>query len=197
MLGICFFVLCAVSAVYGAASGNLAAVSSGALDGAAAAVRLTFTLSGTMALWSGIMNVLREAGWIERLSRALSPLLRCVFPDAWRTGTACGEITAALSANLLGIGNAATPLALAAMAKLQAENPHPERATDDMITMAVLASSSLDLLPVTLLSMRRAAGAPSPERVIVPVWIVSGVCAAAAVTLCRAAAWAGKERRRR
>lgn len=195
MLGICFFVLCAVSAVFGAATGNLPAVSSGALDGAAAAVRLTFSLAGTMALWSGVMNVLREAGWIGRLSRALSPVLRFVFPEAWRTKTACGEITAALSANLLGIGNAATPLALAAMAKMQSANPQPERATDDMITLAVLASSSLDLLPVTLLSMRRAAGSPAPERVIVPVWIVSGLCAAAAVILCRAAAWACRGRR--
>ena len=119
MLGICFFVLCFVSILFTVVTGDPAALSNGALDGASRAMELMFTLSGMMALWGGIMNVLQEAGWIRRLSRLLSPILRWVFPDAWRDTDTREKITAAVSANILGIGNAATPLALSAMEAMQ------------------------------------------------------------------------------
>ena len=199
MLGICFFVLVAVSWVFALCTGHLPDLSNAILDGAGQAVSLTLSLSGMMALWCGVMKVLQKAGIIERLSRWLSPILRFVFPDAWRKGTATGEITAAVSANILGIGNAATPLALSAMAKLQGENPRKDTATDDMITLAVLGTSSLDLLPTTLIALRRAAGAARPYDILVPVWITSGISAVCAVLLCRLCAWAwrGTERHRR
>ncbi|MGM9652300.1 MAG: nucleoside recognition domain-containing protein [Eubacteriales bacterium] len=196
MLGVCFFILCAASVLAAALNGSMPSLSNAALDGAAEAVRLVLSLAGTMALWCGVMNVLREAGVTQRLSRLLAPVLRLVFPDAWRDKTACAEITAALSANILGIGNAATPLALAAMGKLQARNPTPDTATDDMITLAVLATSSLDILPTTLLALRRAAGSAAPYAVIVPIWLTSSVCCLCAVLLCRAQAWARRAGRR-
>jgi len=196
MLGICFFVLCAVSVGFAAAAGNMSALTDAAIDGAARAVELVLSLCGMTVLWSGVMAVLREAGMIRVLSRILSPLLRPAFPQAWRTGAAREEITAAVTANILGIGNAATPLALEAMRKLQAENPAPHEASDDMVTLTVLAASPPALLPATVIALRRAAGALQPHRIIVPVWLVSGACAVIAVVLCRAAAWAGKGRHR-
>lgn len=188
MIGKCFFVLCALSLVIGLFCGNITEVSNAALDGAAAAVELTLTLVGNMCLWCGIMEVLRRAGAIRALSRVLSPVLKHVFPDAWKNGTATDEMTSALCANMLGIANAATPLALGAMAKLEAENPTPERATDDMVTFAVLGTSSVNLLPTTLVALRRSAGSAEPFRIIVPVWICSAVCAAIGVMLSRIAA---------
>ncbi len=196
MLGICFFILCASSVVCALCTGSMAEVSDAAIAGAARAVQLIISLAGMSALWSGVMAVLREAGMIHALSRLLSPLLRYIFPDAWRDADAREEITAAVSANILGIGNAATPLALRAMGRMQAMNPHPEKASDDMITLTVLAVSSPALLPATLIALRHAAGSAEPYAIIVPVWIVSCTCAAAAVLLCRGAAWAGKGVRR-
>ncbi len=190
MLGICFFVLSAVSVVFAALTGHLPDLSNAIVDGAGQAVTLTISLMGMMALWCGVMNVLKEAGMIEKLSRVLSPVLRLVFPDAWKSGGARAEITASVSANILGIGNAATPLALAAMAKLQKENPKKDTASDDMITLAVLGTSSLDLLPTTLIALRRAAGAAHPYNILLPVWITSAVSAVSAVVLCRMCAWA-------
>lgn len=196
MLGVCFFILCAASVICALCTGTMAAVSGAAIDGAARAVQLIISLAGMSALWSGVMAVLREAGMIGGLSRLLSPLLRHVFPDAWQDADAREEITAAVSANILGIGNAATPLALRAMGRMQAMNPHPEEASDDMITLTVLAVSSPSLLPATLIALRHAAGSAEPYAIIVPVWIVSCTCAAAAVLLCRGAAWAAKGVRR-
>lgn len=196
MLGICFFVLIAVSIAAAIPTGNFGALSNAIVDGAGQALTLTLSLAGMMALWGGVMNVLKEAGMIARLSRLLSPVLRLAFPDAWRSGRACEEITASVSANILGIGNAATPLALSAMAKLQQENPAPETATDDMVTLSVLATAPPALLPSTLIALRRAAGAARPYEIVVPVWITSAACAVFGVILCRAFAWARRGRRR-
>lgn len=195
MLGICFFVLCFVSILFTFAGGDPAALSNGALDGASRAMELMFTLSGMMALWGGIMNVLQEAGWIRRLSRLLSPVLRWVFPNAWQDTDTREKITAAVSANILGIGNAATPLALSAMEAMQRRNPIPTRATDDMITLAVLATASFDLLPTTLIALRRGGGSAAPYAILPPVWITSFLCCTAAILLCRGAAWAWRDRR--
>lgn len=194
MLGICVFVLTVISVLTAALTGRLPDLSNAIVDGAGQAVSLTLSLLGMMALWCGVMRVLTEAGVIRHLSRILSPVLRPVFPRAFRTGCAREEITAAVSANILGIGNAATPLALAAMAKLQKENPTPDTASDDMVTLSVLATVSPSLLPTTIIALRRAAGAARPYEILVPVWITSFTCAAAAVLLCRLWAWAGRWR---
>lgn len=188
MLGKCFFILCALSVICAAFTGNVTELSNAVIDGAAASVQLTLTLAGNMCLWCGIMEVLRQAGAIEKLSRILSPILRHVFPNAWRTDCAKEEITAALSANMLGIGNAATPFAVEAMAKMQEQNTDKDNATDDMVTLSVLGASSVNLLPTTLVALRRSAGSTAPFRIILPVWICSAACAVFGVILSRSAA---------
>ena len=195
MLGICFFVLCFVSVLFTVVAGDPAALSNGVLDGAGRAMELMFSLSGAMALWCGIMNVLQEAGWIGRLSRLLSPILRRVFPASWEDSDVREKITAAISANILGIGNAATPLALSAMEAMQRRNPPAHRSTDYMITLAFVATASFDLLPTTLIALRRSGGSPSPYSILPPVWITSLVCCMAAILLCRGAGWAWRDRR--
>ena len=195
MLGICFFVLCFVSVLFTIFGGDPAALSNGVLDGATRAMELMFSLSGAMALWCGIMNVLQEAGWIQRLSRVLSPILRRIFPASWEDSDTREKITAAVSANILGIGNAATPLALSAMEAMQRRNPTPHRATDDMVTLSVLATASLDLLPTTLIALRRSGGSAAPYAILPPVWITSFACCVAAIVLCRGVAWARRDRR--
>lgn len=185
MMEKCFFVLVSISVIFAALTGNLQEVSNAVVDGASKAITLLLSLAGAMCLWSGIMEVLREAGAVQKLSRILSPILRRVFPQTWKSGQGSEEICAALSANILGIGNAATPLALSAMEKMQAANPNKERATDDMVTFAVLGASSLDLLPTTLITLRRAAGSAAPYKILLPVWICSAVCAVTGVLLSK------------
>jgi len=183
MLGRVFGCMCLISFVFAMYTGTSEGLLIAVLDGASGAVTLTISLCGMMALWCGIMKVFEGAGLIERLSRLLSPLLRRCFSAAYRSGEGIGEISANISANLLGIGNAATPLALAAMKKLQAINPDKSTASADMITLAVMNTASLNIIPSTIIALRRAAGSAEPHAVIAPIWIVSAACATLALLL--------------
>lgn len=185
MLGKIFGMICAVSLVFGIATSRAAELGNAVLDGASGAVTLTISLCGMMCLWCGVMRVLERAGVIGKLSRVMKPLLALFFPDAVKSGEGCGEIAANISANLLGIGNAATPLALSAMDKLQKNNPDPGTASGDMITLAVLNTASISLVPTTILTLRRAAGSSNPFSVVVPIWICSFATSTLALLLCR------------
>lgn len=172
------------------------AVSNAALDGAKNAVTVVISLCGAMCLWNGVMEVLRVSGAVGALSRLLSPILKHAFPETWKSGAGKEEVCAALCANILGIGNAATPLALSAMKKMSGTITDG-RATDDMVTFAALGAASLDLLPTTLIALRRGAGSASPYDIIVPIWICSACCAAATVILCRIVTFFAKGRKHR
>ncbi|MBR2722352.1 MAG: spore maturation protein A [Clostridia bacterium] len=183
MLGKVFGVLCLISLITAILSGNVVSLGGAVLDGARSALDVSLSLCGMMCLWCGILEVLRRAGWIDKLSRLLSPLLRLIFPNAYRTKHGIREISACISANLLGIGNAATPFALSAMEEMQKDNPDKEKAGDEQITFAVLNTASLTLLPANLLALRRAAGSDRPYAILIPVWITSLACTAVALLL--------------
>ena len=173
MIGKIFAVLVLLSIFFAACTGNLSALSNAVFDGADAAVTLTISLLGVTCLWCGIMSVLEKAGAIRGLSRSISPLLRFLFPDAYKTKEGIEEISANVSANILGIGNAATPLGIRAMQKLKAAAGNTATATDDMVMLAVINTASLDLFPTTLIALRRAAGSAQPYVIILPVLIAS------------------------
>lgn len=184
MLGKIVGIFALVATVFAVLTNRLPALGASVLDGAATALQITLTLCGVTCLWCGVMRVLSEAGAIRLLARLLHPLLRLFFPTAARTGNGMEEICANLSANLLGIGNAATPMALSAMRSMQADNPDPTTATADQITLAVLNTAGVTLIPANLLALRRAAGSPAPMAILVPVWIASLMCSTMALLLC-------------
>ena len=192
MLGKIFGAICVASVCFALINSGADDIGNAVIDGASSAVSLTISLCGMMCLWCGIMRVLERAGMIEKLARLLSPLLRLFFPDAYRRGVGCSEIAASISANLLGIGNAATPLAICAMKKLQENNLTPSIASHDMITLAVLNTASASIVPGTVLALRRAAGSGAPTAVVAPIWICSFCTSALALLLCRA--MRGRER---
>ncbi|MBR6916819.1 MAG: hypothetical protein IKN38_01415, partial [Clostridia bacterium] len=181
MLGKSFAILVIVSLVFSLASGSASSLAEGALDGASRAVTVVISLTGMMCLWSGVMNVLFEAGVTRRLAKFLSPLLSHLFPDAYSTGCAKEEIASALCANFLGIGNAATPLALSAMKKMG--DNCGERASDDMIMLTLTSCAPVSLIPTTVITLRREAGCADPFGILVPVWICSAATFVFAVTL--------------
>ena len=173
MLGKMFSFICVTSFVCAVVGGRVSELAESVLTGAAGAVSLTLALVGMMSLWNGVMELLREAGAIDRLARIISPLLKILFPTAHRTGRGVKEACANISANLLGIGNAATPLAISALEKMQLDNPEQAVASDDQVTLAVMNSASVNIMPVTLIAIRTAAGCAAPYAVLVPVWICS------------------------
>ena len=185
MIGkICGFI-CVLSFIFGCISGNVSELGNAVYDGASSAVTLTISLIGMMCLWNGIMRVAVASGVVDRLSKVMSPLLKFLFPDAYKKNNGMGEIAASFSANIFGIGNAATPLAIKAMEKLEENNDTKGVATNDMIMFTVLGTASFDIFPTTLIALRKAAGSEAPFEIIVPVWICSFITAVVAVLLVK------------
>lgn len=175
MLGKTFSFICITSLVCAVFLGRLPELAASVLSGASGAVSLTLSLVGMMGLWNGVMELLSSVGAIDKLAKIITPVLRILFPKAVATGNGIKECSANIAANLLGIGNAATPLAISALEKMQLDNPEPLMASDDQITLAVMNSASVNIMPVTLIAIRTAAGSVDPYAVLIPVWICSSV----------------------
>lgn len=164
------FVVAAI--VCGAVTGRLDAVGSAALEGAAEAVKLTISLAGALCLWNGVLEVMRAAGIDRAIAKAARPLLRRLLPDVADDDEALGAAAANISANLLGLGNAATPTGIRA-AKLMARG---DRATDSLCAFVVLNTASIQLIPATVAALRASLGALSPFDIL-PATLLSSLCA--------------------
>lgn len=163
-----------LSLIFAAAGGRMGELSAAMLAKSGEAVELVISLCGIICFWSGIMRVAERAGLVEKLARLLSPIVGFLFKGVKRGGRAAGLITMNLAANILGLGNASTPLGLAAMKAIAEESGDTsECATDDMIMLAVLNTASLQIIPTTAAALRAANGAAKPFEILPCVWIVS------------------------
>ena len=169
----------ALSLVFGAATGSLGALGPAALEGARSAVELCVSMAGVVCLWTGVMEVLNQCGLSAYTSRAFRPLLRRLFPAASRDEETLAAISANLSANLLGMGNAATPLGIRA-ARAMARGGG-SGASDELCLFIVLNTASLQLLPTTVAGLRAAYGAADPFDILPAVWLASASALAAGV----------------
>lgn len=186
ILGKIFSASALISLVFAIVTGNLEALAAAVLDGSAKAVTLTLALAGAMGFWSGIMRVLSDVGVCRVLAKLIHPVLRLIFPESVGNGVASEEIAGCISANMLGLGNAATPMGIRAMEAMAKASPNDGEASEDMITFVVMNTCPLSLLPTTLIALRRAAGSADPFAVLVPIWISSAVCSVAAVIFAKA-----------
>ena len=158
--------------------GNTQNLSNAVIESGAKSIELILTMAGVMCLWSGIMKIAIESGFTNLISKLFSPLLRPLFPNLDRNSDAFQSITMNISANLLGLGNAATPFGLKAMEQLHTLNGKKNIASNEMVIFVVMNTASLQLLPTTLATLRKTYGSTAPFEIIVPVWI-SSVCALA------------------
>lgn len=172
MMGFVWVAMLALSVFSAVLSGRLGGLTAAAMDGAAAAVTLCVSLAGALCLWSGVAKVMERAGLTERLGRLARPLFRRLFPQAGRDPVALGYLTGNLSANLLGLGNAATPMGIAAVRRMQALS-HSAEATDEMCLLIVMNTASVQLLPTTVATVRASLGAQSPFGILPAVWLTS------------------------
>jgi len=153
--------------VVAAVNGNIDAVTTAALKGAQWAVDFALGLISIMAFWLGIMKVAEEAGMVRILSRMVKPLTRFLFPTVPRDHPAMGAIIMNLSANVLGLGNAATPMGLIAMKELQKLNgSDPKAASEAMCTFLALNTSCITLIPATIIGIRIQAGSVNPTEIV-------------------------------
>ncbi|MBE0466226.1 MAG: spore maturation protein [Candidatus Desulforudis sp.] len=163
-------------------NGEIEVVTRAALEGAQTAVKTAFGLIAIMAFWLGIMKIAEQAGLVGVLAFLVRPVVRFLFPSVPRDHPAVGAIVMNLSANLLGLGNAATPMGLIAMRELQTLNPHPDRASEAMCTFLALNTACLTLIPSTIIGVRALYGSADPTAVVGPT-IVATACGMMAAIL--------------
>lgn len=171
-----FFVAFAAAlaqAVFGGNPDALRAVVASLFESSKTGFEIAIGLTGVMSLWLGLMRVGEKGGVVEAIARGVGPLFRRLFPGIPAGHPASGAIVMNLSANVLGLDNAATPLGLKAMKELQTLNAEPDRATDEMILFMVLNASSVTLLPMTIFTFRAQLGAADPTDVFVPILIAT------------------------
>jgi spore maturation protein A len=185
MLNYIWFGLMAVALVVAAVNGTAEAVTKGAVESATSAVQIAIGLVGIMTLWLGMMRVAEAAGLVSLVGRALSPLLRWLFPDVPPGHPAAGAIVLAVAANVLGLNNAATPLGIKAMEELQTLNPEKETATNAMVTLMAITTSGVQLIPATMIGVLLAAGSTNPTAIIAPSLVATFIGTVAAVIAAR------------
>ena len=182
MLNILWPIFIIISIVYATFSGNLQNLNNSIFEATNTAVSLTLTLIGTTCLWNGIMEIASKTNVIQYLVKGLSPVIKSIFNDK---SLESNNIIMNIIANILGLGNAATPLGLKAMDELQKENNNKEVLSDSMMMLIVLNTASLQIIPTTVISIRSSLGSNNPAKIIFPVWI-STICAAVvAIVFCK------------
>ena len=194
---------------YGIVTGQVEALSNAAIDSAGEAVTLALTMLGIMAMWTGLMEVARRAGIMDRMTKGLYPVLRFLFPRIPKGHKAIEYIAANIIANVLGLGWAATPMGLKAMKELASlereriakqkkpggmdpDDVQVTKASDEMCTFLVINISSLQLIPVSVIAYRAQYGAVNPAAIVLPGLIATVASTLAAVIFCR---WMGKKGR--
>lgn len=174
VMGFAWLIMLLLSVGAALLGGKTEVLTSAALEGASAAITLCLSLAGALCLWSGLAKVMEGAGMTEKLGRLMRPIFRRIFPQAATDPTALGYLTGNVSANLLGLGNAATPMGVAAVKRMQ-ELSHSREASDEMCRLIVMNTASIQLLPTTVAAIRAALGAPSPFDILPAVWLTSVV----------------------
>lgn len=169
--------------ICGIATGRGAEVAAAAMEGTQAAVELCLSIAGMLCLWTGVMEVMRRSGLAEKLSRLLSPVLKLLFPQLRNDRAVMDSIAANMSANLLGLGNAATPLGLEAIRGMARAGTHT--ATDPMCMLVVCNTASIQLIPTTVAALRMAVGSETPFDILPAVWLASALSVSVGVLACK------------
>lgn len=154
-------------------TGRLESTVNAGITAAQNSVTTVLSFAGIMCMWSGIMKIADKSGITDIIGKILSPITKLLFPRLKRTDEAMRQITMNITANLLGMGNAATPLGLSAMRSLDTLNKKSRYASDEMCIFAVLNTASFQLIPTTIMALRTASGSANPSEIIFPIWIVS------------------------
>ena len=171
-LSVIWVIFLILSTFFALLTGRGSEVSAAAMEGASQAVTVSIQIAGPLCLWSGTGVLMEKAGIMGALARLLSPLLTRLFPSAGHDPEFAASLSGNFCANLLGLGNAATPLGIAAAERLRDPN-RPETATDEMCRLVVMNTASIQLIPTTVAAVRSAAGSAAPFDLLPCVWVSS------------------------
>jgi len=166
MLNIIWLGLILISIVVAAWNGRIEVINQAAFEGAKTGVTVAFGLLSVIAFWMGIMRIAEKAGLMELFAKAMAPIVRRLFPDIPDGHPALGYILSNMSANLLGLGNAATPMGLKAMEELQKLNPDKQTASPAMCTLLAINTASITMIPTTMIAIRMQYGSANPVEIV-------------------------------
>jgi len=183
VLNIIWMLFLTTGVIVAAINGNVEVVTEAALGAAKGSVEVCFDLIGIMALWLGIMKIAEQGGMIQTLARLMRPIMVKLFPTVPHDHPAMGAIILNLSANMLGLGNAATPFGMKAMQELQELNRHSEEASDAMCTFLALNTSCITLIPATIIGVRLSFASANPTEIVGPCIFATSIAMTIAISL--------------
>ncbi|MDD6488585.1 MAG: nucleoside recognition domain-containing protein [Clostridia bacterium] len=174
-----------VSFICALITGRMEELSQAAINGADKAVSLIISMAGVMCLWTGIMKIADKGGLTAIIAKILSPVLSRLMPDYKKDSAAMRAVSANITANILGLGNAATPFGLIAMKEMQKENRLKTKPNNSMVMFVVMNTASIQLIPTTIAALRQAAGSKQPYDILPYIWIVSFLSLAVGIILAK------------
>ena len=166
-----FFII--ISFVYSIYSGNILDINNAIFDSSKQTVELCLTMFGTLCLWNGIMKIAVKTSLIEKLNILLKPLISFIFPEIKNDEKISKEISMNMTANILGLGNAATPLGLKAMDSMQKINKDKTKLSNSMSMFILINTASLQIIPTTVIAIRSSLNSENPTKIILAVWVAT------------------------
>ena len=185
MINYIWFLLIFLGGIVGLISGNGEVISKSIVNSCGNTVTFMIELAGIMCFWCGVMKIAEKSGFTEKLSKILKPVLKLIFKDAAKDEKALGAIVMNLTANMMGLSNAATPFGIRAMEEMDRLNLNKGTTTNDMSLFLVLNAACIQLVPTTIISIRAACNSANPGIIIVPAIISTTVAAIVGVCSCK------------
>jgi spore maturation protein A len=185
MINIIWFLILSLGIIIGIITGKGEILSKAIVSSTASSVELIMGLVGMMCLWCGIMKIAEKSGLTDKLAGVLRPVLRIIFREAGKNQKAMSSITMNLTANMMGLSNAATPFGIKAMEEMQRVNSEKETASNDMALFLVLNAACIQFLPTTVISIRAAYNSENPAIIILPAIIATGTAAVLGIVYCK------------
>ena len=185
MINIIWFLILSIGIIIGMLTGKGDILSKAVVSSTASAVELVIGLVGMMCLWCGIMKIAEKSGLTDKLAMVLRPILKIIFKEAGKNPKAITDITMNLTANMMGLSNAATPFGIKAMEDMQKNNSEKDTASNDMALFLVLNAACIQFLPTTVISIRAAYNSENPAIIILPAIIATGTAAILGIVYCK------------
>jgi spore maturation protein A len=195
MMNYIWFGMLVFGFITGIINGRMSEVTNAIIVSAGDAIKLSINLLGIMCLWTGLMKIAEQSGLVRNFASLMKPVISFLFPNITRSSPAAGAIIMNLTANIMGLGNAATPFGLKAMEEMQKLNPRKHTVSKDMSMFLVINTASLQLIPTSLITIRAEAGSANPAEIISSVWIASAFAAVAGIIAVKflSRVWGGRK----
>ena len=170
MLNVIWPIFIIASIVYAVVTGNLDSINNSIFEVGENTINLILTLLGTVCLWNGLMKIVENTSLIKKIAKLISPFMKILFPEIKKGTEAYEEISMNIVSNILGLGNAATPLGLRAMQSMQKGNKDKSKLSNSMAMFIILNTASIQLIPTTVIAVRTALGSAEPTKMLIPIW---------------------------